>query len=114
MNTVSLPLPFSAARDGLRLAVRLVPKSAADRVMGVAAEEDGRASLKVAVRAAPHEGEANEALLRFVAGLLKLPRRDVSLALGATQRRKLVHIAGDPARLERLLSETLAPWLKRA
>jgi len=108
------PLPFSAAPDGLRLAIRLVPKSAADRVVGMAEEDGGAMALKVAVRAPPHEGEANEALLRFVAGLLKLPRRDVSLALGATQRRKLVHIAGDPARLERLLSETLAPWLKRA
>jgi len=107
-------LPFSAARDGLRLAVRLVPKSAADRVVGVAEEEGGAASLKIAVRAAPREGEANEALLRFVASLCKLPRRDVSLALGATQRRKLVHIAGDPARLERILSETLEPWLKPA
>lgn len=109
---MALPVPFSAARDGIRLAVRLVPKSASDRVLGLTEEEGGAASLKVAVRAAPREGAANEALLRLVAGLLHLPRRDVTLALGASHRRKLVHIAGDPARLERLMAETLEPWLR--
>jgi uncharacterized protein len=113
VSVATLPLPFAPARDGIRLAVRLVPKSASDRVIGLAEEAGGAASLKVAVRAAPREGAANEALLRLVAGLLKLPRRDVSLALGAAQRRKLVHIAGDPVRLERLMAETLEPWLKR-
>jgi hypothetical protein len=112
MSAPATTVPFSAARDGLRLAVQLVPKSAADRVIGLAAQTGGGAALKIAVRAAPREGAANEALLRLVADLLHVPRRDVSLALGATQRRKLVHVAGDPVRLERHVSEALGPWLK--
>jgi uncharacterized protein (TIGR00251 family) len=108
---VAGPAPFSAARDGIRLAVQLVPKSAADRVVGLVEQAGGGTALKVAVRAAPREGAANEALLRFVADLFRVRRGDVSLALGATQRRKLVHIAGDPARLARHVAETLGPWL---
>jgi hypothetical protein len=33
---------------------------------------------------------------------------------GATDRRKLVHISGDPAALVARLEERLGPWLKRA
>ena len=113
MSAAARSLPFSAARDGVRLAVRLAPKSAADRILGLV-DDAGGPALKVAVRAAPHDGAANEALLRLLADLLRLPRRDITLALGASQRRKLVHIAGDPARLERLILETLEPWLTRA
>jgi uncharacterized protein len=102
-------LPFAVARDGMRLAIRLVPKSATSRILGLV---DG--ALKVAVHAAPEDGKANDALLRLLAQSLRLPRRDLTLAMGATQRKKLVHIAGDPARLAPLLAEALEPWLKRA
>ncbi|HZT51946.1 MAG TPA: DUF167 family protein, partial [Stellaceae bacterium] len=86
----------------------------ADRVMGLVADEGGRTALKVAVRAAPREGAANAALLRFLARLLELPPRDVTLAQGAAQRRKLLHIAGDPAQLARRMAEILHPWLTHA
>jgi len=113
VSAAAAAVPYALARDGVRLAVHLVPKAASDRVVGWAAAADGTVQLKVAVRAAPQAGAANDALLRFLADLLRLPRRQVTLALGATQRRKLVHLAGDPARLERLVAETFAPWLKR-
>ena len=61
--------------------------------------------------APPEAGKANAALLALVAELLDLKQRDVTLALGATHRRKLVHIAGDPAALARRLEEVLQPWL---
>jgi len=108
------PLPYARARDGIRLAVRLVPKAASDRVVGIAAETDGSVALKIAVRAPPVDGKANDALLSVLAALLHVPRRDLTLAQGAAQRRKLVHVAGDPARLERLVAESLEPWLKHA
>jgi uncharacterized protein (TIGR00251 family) len=107
-------LPFAAARDGMRLAVRLVPNAAADRIVGLAEGADGRMALKIAVRAAPHAGAANAALLRFLADALGVARRQVTLAQGASDRRKLVHVAGDPARLERLFQEIFEPWLKPA
>ncbi len=52
--------------------------------------------------------QANDALLRLVAGLVHVPKRsDLTLALGAADRRKLVHIAGDPAALMPRLEEEL-------
>jgi hypothetical protein len=104
-------LPFAAAPDGLRLKVRLAPKASAARILGLATEADGGVALKIAVTAPPEAGKANDALLALVAELLDLARRDVTLALGAANRRKLVHVAGDPAALARRLEEVLQPWL---
>lgn len=104
--------PFAAAPDGVRLAVRLQPKASAERIQGVVEEADGRLALKVAVTAPPEAGKANEALLALLARVLHLRRRDLSIALGAADRRKLVRVAGDPAALAASLEEALAPWLK--
>ncbi len=106
-------LPFAAARGGVRLAVRLAPRASAERILGLATEADGRVALKVAVTAPPEAGKANDALIGLIADALRLPRRDVTLALGAADRRKLVHIAGDPVALARRLEEVLRPWLKQ-
>jgi uncharacterized protein YggU (UPF0235/DUF167 family) len=103
------PLPFATAPDGLRLAVRLTPKASSARIIGLAADANGGVALKVAVTAAPESGKANDALLALVAKLLDLKRRDVTLMLG--HRRKLLHIAGDPAALAQRFEEVLLPWL---
>jgi uncharacterized protein len=101
---------FAAAAGGLRLAVRLAPKASAERILGFAEDADGGLALKIAVTAAPEAGKANDALLAFLAGLLRVPRRDLTLARGTADRRKLVHVAGNPALLQRRLEEALAPW----
>jgi uncharacterized protein (TIGR00251 family) len=95
----------SPAAGGLRLAVRLTPKSSADRVIGVATDDAGRAALKVAVTAAPEAGKANAALEKLLARTLDLPRTMVSVVSGHTGRSKLVHLAGDPAALKARVEE---------
>lgn len=106
-------LPFAVADGGIRLAVRLTPRASAERILGLAAEADGRVALKVAVTAPAEGGRANDALMVLIAKVLRLPRRNITLALGAADRRKLVHIAGDPTVLAHRLEEVLRPWLKQ-
>ena len=65
-------------------------------------------ALKVAVTAVPEKGKANEALIALLAKEWHLARSAITLAAGATDRRKLMHLAGDPAELERRLSAWLA------
>ena len=55
--------PWTVARDGIVLTVRLTPKGGRDAIDGIEQMADGRAVLKVRVRAAPSEGEANAALM---------------------------------------------------
>ena len=111
---MTIAAPFAAAPDGLRLAIRLTPRARAERIIGLAAEPDGKTALKIAVTAPPVDGKANEALLRLLAQSLGVPRRDITLVQGAADRRKLVHVAGNPMTLARHCAAALAPWLADA
>jgi len=86
--------PWQVAANGLALTVRLTPKGGRDAIDGVERMADGRSVLKVRVRAAPSEGEANDALVRLMAKALGVAPRQVSLAAGATARIKRLEIAG--------------------
>jgi uncharacterized protein len=90
------------------LAVRLTPKSGRDCIDGIELLADGRGVLKVRVRAAPSEGEANTALVRLLAKAVGVPPRDVALAAGATARIKRLAISGDPPKLIAALEKVAA------
>jgi uncharacterized protein YggU (UPF0235/DUF167 family) len=102
--------PWSASADGLVLSVRLTPKGGRDAIEGVERMADGRHVLKARVRAAPFEGEANDALTRLIAKTLDVPARAVNLTAGATSRIKRIAVSGDAAalaaKLEKLVGET--------
>lgn len=85
------------------LAVRLTPRGGREGVDGWAADSEGRPYLKVRVASAPVEGEANAALIAFIAKSLGIPKSAVRLASGATARVKRLEIDGvDSADLERV------------
>ncbi len=91
--------PWTAAAGGVVIDVRLTPRGGRDAVEGIERRADGRAVLKVRVRAAPSEGEANAALCHTIAKALGIAPRQVTLAGGAASRLKRVRVAGDPAML---------------
>ncbi|MFA6968170.1 DUF167 family protein [Bosea sp. (in: a-proteobacteria)] len=100
--------PWSVAGDGLRLTVRLTPRGGRDAIDGVETLADGRPVLKLRVRVAPSDGEANAALLALLARELDLPRSTVTLAAGATARLKTVALTGEPQALAARLRTRLA------
>lgn len=102
-------LPWSVTPEGVALAVRLTPKGGRDAIDGIETLADGRAVLKARVRAAPSEGEANEALCRLIAKAVGVPTRDVTLAAGATARIKRLMISGDGPMLMAKLEKISAP-----
>ena len=69
--------PRAPGPDGLRIAVRLTPRSARDALAGPTSLSDGRSVPTVRVRAVPEDNRANAAL-----------------AEGATSRVKLLFVAG--------------------
>src|SRR5258708_14778066 len=91
--------PWRIEADGLMIAVRLTPKGGRDAVETIERLADGRSVLKVRVRAAASEGEANAALIRLIAKSLGVAARDVSLVAGASARLKRVKISGSGATL---------------
>lgn len=95
---------MTAAGDGVRVAVRLTPRASRNAVAGLADTADGRTVVKVSVTAVPEAGRANEALVRLLSKLWSVPRSAIGIAAGATDRNKVLHVAGDPAELTAHLS----------
>lgn len=77
-----------------RLAVKLTPGAASDRIDGWDVDADGRPVLKVRVRARPVEGEANAALILLLSKSLGVSRSSVSLARGGQSRLKMIEVEG--------------------
>lgn len=100
--------PWRIEADGLLILIRLTPRGGRDAIDGIAQLADGRSVLKVRVRAAASEGEANAALMRFIAAMLRVAPRDVSLLAGTSARLKRLRVAGAGARLAAALEKICA------
>jgi len=77
-----------------KIAVRLTPRGARDGVEGWSADETGRPFLRVRVSAPPVEGEANDALERVLAKVLRASKSSARVVSGTTARLKQVEITG--------------------
>ncbi len=74
---------------GAVIEILVQPRASRTRAVG---EHDGR--LKIQLAAPPVEGEANAALVLFLADALGVRRSDVAIVAGETGRRKRVRVAG--------------------
>jgi uncharacterized protein YggU (UPF0235/DUF167 family) len=88
--------------------VRLTPKGGRDAIDGIERLADGKCVLKARVRAAPSEGEANDALARLLAQTVGVAPRQVAIVGGATARVKRLLIRGDAAAVAAALECTCA------
>jgi uncharacterized protein YggU (UPF0235/DUF167 family) len=88
----------------VRLTVRVTPRAGRDALDGWGEDASGRRLLKLKVRAAPADGQANEAVRRLIAAELGLPPSAVRLLQGASARIKTLEVEADEvwvrARLE--------------
>jgi uncharacterized protein (TIGR00251 family) len=68
--------------------------------------------LKIVLQAPPVDGQANEALMRFLAKHLGVGKQALALVRGTSSREKTVTVQGDPATATRwidLLQVSAAP-----
>lgn len=104
--------PYGVVPGGLRLAVRLTPRSDRSAFGGVVRDAAGRPALQLRLAAPPVEGAANRALTAFIAGQLGLRASAVTLTSGAKARLKMLHLSCDGAavlpRLAALVRESMA------
>lgn len=91
--------PWRYSADGVSIAVRVTPRGGRDAINGTETMANGRAVLKLRVRAVAESGEANRAVTELLADRLGVPKRDVRLLSGATSRVKQIAAAGDPHKL---------------
>ena len=99
---------YRVAPGGIVLSIRLTPGADRDAVEGVGALADGRALALVRVRARPHDGEANAALVKLLAKTFRRPKSAIEIVSGAGARVKDLRIAGDATDLAAIVAGWLA------
>ncbi|HWW49181.1 MAG TPA: DUF167 domain-containing protein [Xanthobacteraceae bacterium] len=88
--------PWRYSETGISVALRVTPRGGQDRIDGCETLADGRAVLKVRVRAIAESGAANAAVIQLLAKALKVPKSSIKVLSGVTSRHKQIAIAGDP------------------
>jgi uncharacterized protein (TIGR00251 family) len=72
----------------VRIAVQITPNAKRSEAVGVQGD-----ALKLRLQAQPIEGKANEALVKYLAKVLSVPRSAVTITHGHTSKNKLVEVA---------------------
>jgi uncharacterized protein (TIGR00251 family) len=87
--------PWRPSIGGMTVSLRVTPRGGRDGIDGIETLSDGRAVLKIRVRAVADGGDANRAVTKLLAKTLRVPQASVQIASGATSRLKQVAISGD-------------------
>ena len=77
-----------AAAQGVRITVQITPNAKKNEVIGLLDD-----ALKIRLQAQPIEGKANEALVRYLADRLDVPKGALTITHGHTSKRKIIEIA---------------------
>jgi len=75
-------------KRGAALAVRVTPRASRNQITEVLS--DG--TVKIHLTASPTEGQANEALIKFLAGVLDVAPSRIEIVAGLTGRDKLISV----------------------
>lgn len=94
-------------KDGsVLLSVHVQPKASRTKVAGLF----GDGAVKICITAPPVDGQANEALIKFLAKLFKLPKSAVTIEAGHQGRTKQFRLTGvTPAAAHAILAPFLTP-----
>lgn len=83
------PISPGPGRTGVQLAIYVQPRASRTECTGI---HDGAVRIRLA--APPVEGAANDALVRFLASQIGVPRGSVRMVRGMSSRRKVVVVDG--------------------
>jgi uncharacterized protein (TIGR00251 family) len=103
-----MPDPWRTSTHGISVALRVTPRGGRDDIDGVETLANGRAVVKVRVRAIAGGGEANRAVTELLAKALGVAKARVRILSGTTSRLKQVAVDGDPAKLGEALRRLTA------
>ena len=70
------------------LKIKVIPKSPKTEVVEIMDDE----TIKIRLKAVPEKGKANAEVIRFLSKELGLPKKNVSIISGSTDRIKLIKI----------------------
>lgn len=76
------------------------PKSKADQI---SVNPDG--SLRVKIKAPPVDGEANKYLVKYLADVFDIPRKNIEIISGFTNSHKRVNIVAEDTYIQNIISK---------
>src|SRR5215470_5470559 len=85
----NLPAYVRVEKDGVILSLKVQPRASSNSIEAPLGNE-----LRIKVTAPPVDSAANEALIRFLAERLGVPRNRIELLRGHTSRHKQVKVYG--------------------
>jgi len=90
------------ASGGVYINIHAQPGARREKICGMHGD-----AMKIAVRQAPQDGKANDAIIDFLADALCLSRQDVDMSSGHTSRRKRLFVKGDTKQITLRIEELL-------
>ncbi len=78
------------AKRGAAFTVRVVTRAQKNEIVGI--QDDG--SLKIRLTASPNDGQANAALIKFLAERLGVPESNIEIVAGRDNRDKWISVEG--------------------
>lgn len=85
--------------ERLTLVVRVTPKAAHNRIIGVMRDQNDVPVLKIATTCAPEKGKANKAVKEILAAALRVPKSSIEITSGEKARTKHIAIQSADASL---------------
>jgi len=95
------------AQGGAYLTVHLTPRASRSRLGKAEADAAGAPRLKAWVNVPPADGAANRALIELISDALDLPKCDIEIRRGLTDRTKTLFIEGDADAIAQRLKKVL-------
>ena len=84
-----MDLPYSKAKDGIIIEVKVDPRSSRNEIVGVVDK-----TVRIKLTAPPVEGAANEQLIKLLAERFDIRKSDVIIMKGESSRHNLVKLKG--------------------
>ena len=72
----------------VRFRVKILPKSQKNELAGMFGDE----VLKIKIAAVPAKNKANQELIKFLSGLLRVPKSNITIVSGDTSPLKTIHV----------------------
>lgn len=84
-----MELPYKKIKDGIRVTVKVEPRSSKRAVSGVMGDV-----IKVKLTAPPVDGAANEQLVEFLSETFRVKKSSIRIVKGISSKNKVVEITG--------------------
>lgn len=88
-----------------KIQIKLSPKASRNAINGWEMDAEGQRLLKVSVTAVPEKGKANKALIALLSKSWRIPKNNIEIIRGETDRLKLLRLDVSDDIYEQILAD---------